>query len=704
MHDRASPAATGKTEVYNAAVSSHPFPRPTRRLQTARLVGLAAISLLGMVVVNAPARHFGAASQITLVGTIYAIALLGLATIIGVGVLLGKRWGGWGIPTLLSLNILSFLPALLEDLPIAGGVVLWSFVLLAYHLAPTPRASVRARREAGPPEAEATWRTSYGVATRHLLLVSLFVSLSVVGFQVTSSWLADLICVFLGVGLALLSGPFMFAVIRRFPRFLLPLGVVMLIPPLSAPPASAALIMLALYQLIVLLVLLARGPLFGDLVQAFLNRPAVLILGTFAGMATLGAILLSFPAASQGAPLSFLDALFTATSAACITGLSVLDTPIAFTDFGLVTIMILVQLGGLGIMVLSTFATVLLGGRLALRSEQALEEVLDLSSPRAAYELVRFIVICTFALEGLGALILLFRFYSWGLPVADAARAGVFHAITAFCHAGFSLWSDSLATFRHDPTVLLVHMTLILAGAIGFPVLAALWLRARGATRRFSLQTRVVLWMTLLLTVVGTLLYAVLEWNATLHDLSTGEKWINALFQSISLRSAGFTSVDLRPVSQATIAVMILLMFIGAAPGGTGGGIKVTTLAVLMAAIPALLRAQPRAALFGRAIPHEILYRAATIVTVAGLITGTSVVLVLAFHDLPFAHVTFEVVSAAATVGMSLGITAELEPAGKWIIILLMFIGRVGPTSLALALGSAQATRVSFPEGRLMVG
>jgi trk system potassium uptake protein TrkH len=258
--------------------------------------------------------------------------------------------------------------------------------------------------------------------------------------------------------------------------------------------------------------------------------------------------------------------------------------------------------------------------------------------------------------------------------------------------------------FRHDGAVLAVHMVLILFGSVGFPVLAALWLRARGATRRFSLQTRVVLWMTLILIVTGTLLYAALEWNATLAGLTTGEKWMNALFQSISLRSAGFTSLDLAPVMPATIAVMIVFMFIGAAPGGTGGGIKVTTLAVLMAAIPALLRAQPRAALFGRTIPHEILYRAATIVTVAGLITGTSVVVVLAFHDLPFEKVTFEVVSAAATVGMSLGVTADLQPAGKWVIIALMFIGRVGPTSLALALGSAGSTRVSFPEGRLMVG
>jgi hypothetical protein len=201
-----APSPTGNSKVYNAAVSSPPIPRPTRRLQAARLAGLAAISLLGMVVANAPERHFGAASQITLVGAIYAITLLVL-----VGgrrhwvVLLGRRWGAWGTPALLSLNILAFLPALIEDLPIAGGVVLWSFVLLAYHVAPTPRASVRARREAGPPEAEAVWMQNYGDATRHLLLVSLFVSLSVVGFQVASSWLADLICVILGLALALLS-------------------------------------------------------------------------------------------------------------------------------------------------------------------------------------------------------------------------------------------------------------------------------------------------------------------------------------------------------------------------------------------------------------------------------------------------------------------------------------------------------------------
>jgi trk system potassium uptake protein TrkH len=329
--------------------------------------------------------------------------------------------------------------------------------------------------------------------------------------------------------------------------------------------------------------------------------------------------------------------------------------------------------------------------------------MLDLSSPRAAYELARFIVISTLMLEAVAAGVLALRFSQLGFAPGEAAWRGVFHAVSAFCHAGFSLWSDSLVAFRHDPIVLGTHMTLILIGGFGFSVLAAVWLRARGAARRFSLQTRVVLWMSLILTVAGAALYAALEWNATLRELSFGDKWLNSLFQSISLRSGGFNSVDLAPVGNATIAVMMLWMFIGAAPGGTGGGIKVTTLAVLLAALPALLRSQSRATLLGRAIPHELVYRAATIVTVAGLLTGVSLVIMLAAHTLPFERVAFEVVSAVGTVGMSLGITSQLEPVGKWVLIVLMFVGRVGPTSLALALGS-QKSHVSFPEGRMMVG
>jgi trk system potassium uptake protein TrkH len=417
-----------------------------------------------------------------------------------------------------------------------------------------------------------------------------------------------------------------------------------------------------------------------------------------------GALVLSFPASARGEPLSFLDALFTATSAACITGLMVLDTATTFSAFGQGVILILIQLGGLGIMVLSTFATILLGGRLALRSEQALEEILDIQSPGAAYELASFIVVATLALEALGAGVLALRFSQAGMDPLDAIWHGVFHAVGAFCHAGFSLWPDSLISQQSDPVVLGAIMALVVVGSVGFSVLAALWLRARGEKRRFSLQTRVVLWMTLALIVGGTLLYALLEWDSTLAGMSTFEKWTNALFQSITLRSGGFSTVDFASVEQATIAVMMVFMFIGAAPGGTGGGIKVTTLAVLAAALPALVYNQPRAVLMRRAIPNDIVYRAATIVTVAGFITAIAVVIMLATHNLPFHHVLFEVVSAVGTVGLSLGITDDLHAIGKWVLIALMFIGRVGPTSLALALGAQKTGRVTFPEGRLMVG
>src|SRR5690606_18638746 len=267
-----------------------------------------------------------------------------------------------------------------------------------------------------------------------------------------------------------------------------------------------------------------------------------------------------------GEPLSFLDALFTATSAACITGLAVLDTATTFTGFGQAVILILIQLGGLGIMVLSTFATILLGGRLALRSEQALEEILDIQSPGAAYELAGFIVVATLALEAAGAAVLTLRFSQHGMPLLDAIWFGVFHSVGAFCHAGFALWQDSLVSQQSDPVVLGVVMLLVLIGSVGFSVLAALWLRARGGGQRLSLQTRVVLWMTLFLTVGGTLIYALLEWNATLAGLSTTERWYNALFQSITLRSGGFNTVDFAGIEQATIAVMMMWMFIGAAP------------------------------------------------------------------------------------------------------------------------------------------
>jgi len=679
------------------------IPRPKRRLQAARLMGAAALGVLGMIAAEAPPGHFGASNEVTLTGALYGAGIVALAMGLGVGILLGRGWGGFGLPVIAAINVVVFVPALGYDMRVAGAMIFWNMVLLAGYVFNSEVRGTRMRRPIGE-RPVGHWYQRHGEAARHVLLVALFSTVVVGGFELTHSWVADMTCFALDLGAIVMTAPLMWEVLRPRRAVAALLFGVITFGVATADSSSSLLLLAALYEVVVLMVLLARGPVFADLMQSFFNRPALLILSTFAVMAAIGALLLSFPAAAKGAPLSFIDALFMATSASCITGLTVVDVAETFTDFGLAVIVVLIQLGGLGIMVLSTFATVLLGGRLALRSEQALEEVLDLASPGAAYKLTRFIVVAALAVEAIGAGVLAWTFHAAGLDPGAALWAGVFHAVASFCHAGFSLWPGSLTWFQDDGLVLGVHLVLMLLGSLGFSVLAALWLRLLGEKRRFSLQTRVVLWMTLILVVLGTVGYALLEWDASLRGLSTGWKWVHALFQSMSLRSCGFNTVDLARVEPATVTMMMMWMFIGAAPGSTGGGIKVTTFAVMLAAIPALMRNQPRATLLRRAIPLEIVYRAATIVTVAGLITGVALVLLLATHRMRLDWMAFEVISALGTVGMSLGATAQLTPLGKWVMVALMFVGRVGPTSLALAVGASRSSQVRFPEARLMVG
>ena len=668
-------------------------------------MGAAALGVLGMVAAEAPEAHFGPSDQVTFFGAVYAGTIVALAFGLAAGILLGRRWGGFGLPAVASINVAVFVPALGYDMRVAGAMVFWNLVLLAGFVFASETRGSRLRQPMTEHKVGA-WYQRYGEAARHLLLVALFSTVVVGGFELTRSWLADLTCLLLDLGAIVTTAPLVYDTLKRRRAAAIVAAVLVVFGLTSVDSSSSLLLLAALYETVVLLMLLARGPIFADLMESFLARPALLILSTFAGMAGMGALLLSFPAASRGAPLAFIDALFTATSASCITGLTVLDTASTFTDFGQTVILVLIQLGGLGIMVLSTFATVLLGGRLALRSEQALEEVLDLASPGSAYELTRFIVVSTLLIEAVGAGLLALSFrYHYGFEPLEALWRGVFHAVSAFCNAGFSLWTDSLIQFQRDAFVQGVHMALIVLGGLGFTVLAALWLQMRGGQRRQSLQTRVVVIMSLGLIFGGTLLYAATEWNATLGGLgSVGDKLLNALFQSVSLRTAGFQTVDFAALERSTILMMIVWMFIGASPGSTGGGIKTTTLAVMLAAIPALIRNQPRALLLRRTIPHDIVYRAATIMTVATMVAVLVIFLLLATHSLPFEKVVFEAVSALATVGLTIGATPELNATGKWVIILTMFIGRVGPISLALALGSPHGSQITYPEAKIMVG
>lgn len=675
--------------------------RPARLHDATRMIGAGIIASFGQFVVDTPSGPFGASRHVTVIGVAFSLALLIGTLACAVATLLGRHTlrVRWTFGLLIAIGIIAFIPTLAGDLGVAGAIVAWQLMVVGRLLA-TPDLT-RGAAPLGEPSG-----ARHGRSVTHLLLLSLFINTAVIGFRVSDLLGSQIVCLVLDV-IAIASATVAYR--RRWtgPRWLPP---VLLIAGLSLalalrPQLGSALAVLWLAQAALMMVALRDGPLFNELVEQFMRRPALLVVSTFALLATSGAMLLTFPAAAAGARIGPLDALFTSVSAACVNGLIVVDTPVAFSPLGELIILLLIQIGGLGIMVLSTFATVMLGGRLTLRGEAALGQVLELGTPGHAYRLVRFIVAATLATEAVGAVLLGFAFWRHGLPIDEVVWRACFHAISAFCNAGFALQSDSIVMFQDDPLALGVIAVLVILGGLGFAVLAWVWsrfvLRQRG---RAPVQVRVVLWLSAALLGVGALLYAALEWNASLAGLSIANKLLNAAFQSVTFRSGGFNSVDVAPMRPATILVALGLMFIGAAPGGTGGGIKVTTAAVLAAAIPNLVTPGGGARLFGRSIPGEVLQRAATITVISTATASLALFLLLLTEDAPFEILAFEAVSALATVGLSLGVTASLSAIGKSVIIATMFIGRVGPLTLALALGRPTRSPISYPEARIMVG
>jgi trk system potassium uptake protein TrkH len=442
------------------------------------------------------------------------------------------------------------------------------------------------------------------------------------------------------------------------------------------------------------------------LLQHFYGRPALLVLVSFVVLISLGTLLLTFPAASpHPQPLQPIDALFTATSAACVTGLIVVDTPNDLSFFGQFVVLLLIQIGGLNIMVLSTFAALVLGRGLGLRGEQALGAMLELPSAAAAYRLIGFIVVTTLALEGVGASILGVAEFERGAPPLIAAWRGVFHAVSAFCNAGFALYSDSMVGYQENPLVLMVVAGLITLGGFGFAVLAFAWLRVKSSMHiGLATQVRIVLLASAALTVFGCVGVAVAEWHHSLHGLGPADKIVNALFQSVTCRTAGFNSVAFDNLQPATLMLFMVLMFIGASPGGTGGGIKTTTMVVLLSTIPVIASGRQRVVLLGRTISFETVFRCTVVAVVAVSVVVCGATALLVLQDQSFVSLVFETVSAFGTVGLSLGATSALENPGKLVVILIMLIGRIGPLSLALLVGRKRQAAVGHPEARIMVG
>lgn len=442
--------------------------------------------------------------------------------------------------------------------------------------------------------------------------------------------------------------------------------------------------------------------------------PQALAVG-FSAMIAVGTILLALPVAHEpGKALSLVDALFMATSAVCVTGLSVIDVASTLSTFGEVVLILLVQAGGLGIMTLSALMFMLMGRRIGLQERLAMQEALGSFSIAGVVRLTKSIVIGTFVIEAIGAVLLSLRFTAY-YPGGKAIYFGVFHAISAFNNAGFDLTSASLRVFNRDPFVLMVIGGLIVLGGLGFVVIQDLWKKRRWEL--FSLQTRLVLVVNGALIAGGTLLILLLEFNSphTLGPLSLPHKFFNALFTAITFRTAGYESIPSSSLAYASLLVAIVLMYIGGSPGGTGGGIKTTTLATILLAVRATIRGTDDINVMGRRLPRELFDRAvaisaisiALIMVVGGLLLVTERA-VIADPNIPHqvADVLFEGTSAFATVGLSTGMTPYLSVPGRLLLTLTMFIGRIGPLTAAGALAQRHHRRVDvkYPEERVMIG
>jgi trk system potassium uptake protein len=441
--------------------------------------------------------------------------------------------------------------------------------------------------------------------------------------------------------------------------------------------------------------------------KLLLDPPKVLVLG-FSTIILIGAILLTLPIATinqEGLP--FLDALFTATSATCVTGLVVVDTGTTFTTFGQIVILLLIQVGGLGFMTFATLFAFLLGKRISLKERLLLQESLNYISIQGVVRLTKRIIIFSAVIELLGAILLSIRF-SFDMPIEKAIYFGIFHSISNFNNAGFDIMGEfrSFTAYVSDPIVSLTVCTLIILGGIGFIIMNEVY--EYRETRRLSMHTKVVFWTTAALVVIGTSLIFLFEFNngKTLQPLPFHGKFLGSLFQAVTPRTAGSNTLNIPDLTQPTLYLIILLMFIGASPGSTGGGIKTTTFATLLGAVWSQVRGKEDVVFFRERIVYSTIYKALT-VTLSGLFLVVIITMLLTITEQgkDFLMILFESTSAFATVGLSMGLTPDLSSIGKVLISMTMFAGRVGPLTIAYAVAMRRKQdSFRYPKGKIMIG
>jgi len=446
-------------------------------------------------------------------------------------------------------------------------------------------------------------------------------------------------------------------------------------------------------------------------------HPATLVLASFLLAITVGTILLKLPASSITGHIPWVDALFTITSAVCVTGLAVVDTGSYFTVFGQCVILAMIQIGGLGVMTISVALFRWIGRNISFRQRMAMQDLFAHTPREDIYGLVKSTVLFTLGSEVIGAVFLTLH-WSQEFSFFPALYTAVFHSVSAFCNAGFALFSDSMMNYSGNFLLNTTVCSLIVVGGVGFPVLYDLqcWIGLRNCKRcRLSIQTKTVLLTTLILIVSGALIFAFLE-RQTLGDAQAlSHRILVPVFQSITCRTAGFNTVDIGSLKDATLAMMIFLMFFGASPGSCGGGVKTTTLALLTAFILSRVKRKRRVNMFKKSIPAETMTRSMSLLLLSiGIISIVLFMLLIGDtggdHLFPrrqgaFLAYLFETVSAFGTVGLSIGITPALTLWGKCWIVLMMILGRVGVLTFSYIIAGTSATSgIEYSEENIMIG
>lgn len=438
--------------------------------------------------------------------------------------------------------------------------------------------------------------------------------------------------------------------------------------------------------------------------------PTQVLVIVFLGVILIGSLLLHLPITHEpGQKVSYIDALFTATSAVCVTGLVVVDTATTFNYIGEIIILLLIQIGGIGFVTFATLFTVLLGRKVGIRERLLLSEEYNQPKLQGMVKLLLTVIYTTLFFEAIGFLLFSLRFVPyWGWK--KGLYYSLFHSVSSFSNAGFDLFGDispfsSFTSYVNDPWVNLISSVLIIAGGLGFIVV---WdLINYRHHKHLSLHTKIVLLATTLLLIGGTLVILIIEWTNpdTLAKLPFHGKWLSAYFQSVTTRSGGISTLDIAAMYPATLFFIVILMFIGASPGSTGGGIKVTTWLTIILAAWSMTRDKGDVTIFRRRIPHHQVYKALTILVMAIVLVVVVTMLITIFEHTSLMMALFETTSAFGTVGLSMGLTPHLTWMSKWLIIVTMFAGRLGPLTLGFALARRQTPPAfKYPEESTLIG